>query len=93
VLIGGVAVSALGGDGNDDTVTIEAAAGARGAPGHGIVFYSGEKEAGVAEADQYSDWSTSSTTGPSGSHTPTGPKVAALRMLQPRTPPTATSAS
>lgn len=56
VLIGVVAVSALGGDPDDDTVSVEVAAGERGAPGHGIVFYSGENEAGVAEADQYSDW-------------------------------------
>lgn len=55
VLVGGIAVSALGGD-DDDTVIMEVAAGKRGAPGNGIVFYSGLNEAGVAEADQYSDW-------------------------------------
>lgn len=56
VLIGGVAVSALVGDPDDVTVAMEVAAGETGAPGHGIIFYSGENEAGVAEADQYSDW-------------------------------------
>jgi len=54
-MVGGIAVGVLGRD-DPTTVVMKAAAGERGAPGHGIVFYSGRNEAGVAEADQFSDW-------------------------------------
>jgi hypothetical protein len=55
LMVGGIAVGVLTRS-NGVTVVMEPVSGERGAPGHGIVFYSGTNEAGVAEADQYSDW-------------------------------------